>query len=132
VEVYYNGTWGTICDDGWGGIEDYVVCRQLGFQDADYDNAYYQHSYNERDHYHGSNMRDGIGQIWLDELNCIGDESSLFSCRHGGLGIHDCDHSEDVGVRCRGENRNVNIFMNGICKYAAAKEIVFNLFVRYW
>ena len=29
-------------------------------------------------------------------------------------------------------DKNVNIFLNGICKYAAANEIVFNLFVRYY
>jgi hypothetical protein len=37
---------------------------------------------------------------------------------------------EALGVRKNG--KNLNIFMNGICKYAATKEIVFNLFVRYW
>jgi hypothetical protein len=35
-------------------------------------------------------------------------------------------------VQVRINDKNLNIFMNGICKYAAAKEIVFNLFVRYW
>jgi hypothetical protein len=35
-------------------------------------------------------------------------------------------------VEVRMIDKNLNIFMNGICKYAATKEIVFNLFVRYW
>ncbi len=87
VEVYYNGRWGTVCDDSWDIRDARVVCRQLGFPDAV---AAYQGSY----------LRAGTGQIWLDDVGCRGYESSLFSCRHAGIGSHNCDHSEDAGVRC--------------------------------
>ena len=87
VEVYYNGTWGTVCDDNWNINNARVVCRQLGFRYAlnVYRNAHYGQ---------------GTGPILLDNVSCEGSESSLFSCNHIGVGNHNCRHSEDVGVRC--------------------------------
>ena len=94
VEVYYNGRWGTVCDDSWDINDARVACRQLGFPDVEAA-------------YHGSDVRDGTGQIWLDDLYCKGYESSLFSCPNNGMGRHDCNHGKDAGVRCKetaGEN----------------------------
>jgi deleted-in-malignant-brain-tumors protein 1 len=36
VEIYYNGEWGTICDDHWTLVEAGIVCRELGFPGAQY------------------------------------------------------------------------------------------------
>ena len=87
VEVYYNGAWGTVCDDSWDIKDARVVCRQLGFRYA-------------LNAYQGARYGQGTGQILLDNVNCVGYESSIFSCRHNGVGIHNCGHHEDASVRC--------------------------------
>ena len=40
--------------------------------------------------------------IFLDELNCEGHESMLLECdRFSPIGLHSCDHSQDVGIICQ-------------------------------
>ena len=95
MEVYYNGTWETVCDYEWDIKDAHVVCRQLGFRYAL--NAYRNARYGQ-----------GTGPILLDRVRCMGSESSLFSCGHKGVGkYHSCSHSDDASVRCgniEGEN----------------------------
>ena len=42
----------------------------------------------------------GNGTIWLDEVSCRGTETDIATCSHKSWGSNDCDHSEDVSVRC--------------------------------
>ena len=42
----------------------------------------------------------GTGSIWLDNVQCVGSESSLSNCPANAIGTHNCAHSEDAGVRC--------------------------------
>ena len=42
----------------------------------------------------------GSGSILLDDVQCIGNEGSIFSCSHKSIGLHNCGHSEDAGVVC--------------------------------
>ena len=45
-------------------------------------------------------MQPGTGQIWLDDVQCRGDELTLDDCAHRGWAVHNCDHKEDVGIHC--------------------------------
>ena len=43
----------------------------------------------------------GTGSIWLDDVNCDGNETSLINCpTYSAIGDHNCGHYEDAGVRC--------------------------------
>ena len=90
VELNYNGEWGTVCDDGWSSTDAGVVCRQLGL-------GTYGTPRNLA--YFGQ----GSGPIWLDNIQCIGNESTIVSCVHLGFNVtRSCSHNEDAGVRCYG------------------------------
>ncbi|XP_052007451.1 galectin-3-binding protein A-like [Xyrauchen texanus] len=87
VEVYHDGQWGSVCDDGWELAEAQVVCRQLGFPGAVSATA-------------GGQYGEGSGPIWLDDVNCKGSENSLSDCCFKGWAVTDCTHKEDAGVVC--------------------------------
>ena len=92
VEVYHEGVWGTVCDDGWDIQDAIVVCRQLGFR------------YGTAQSFNAAKFGEGTGQIWLDGVACSGQENQLDACSHNGWGSHNCFHSEDAGVNCMGES----------------------------
>ena len=47
-----------------------------------------------------SGFMDGIGHIWLSNVQCSGTESRLIDCDGNTLGSQTCDHSQDAGVLC--------------------------------
>ena len=47
-----------------------------------------------------SGFTNGVGQIWLDNVQCRGTEARLIDCPALPIGTHNCVHSEDAGVRC--------------------------------
>ncbi|KAM6133361.1 LOW QUALITY PROTEIN: antigen WC1.1-like [Phoenicopterus ruber ruber] len=67
VEVYVNGTWGTVCQETWDLPDATVVCRQLGCGTA----------LAATD---SSRFGPGAGPLWPDAGGCAGTEASLWDC----------------------------------------------------
>ena len=92
VEIIYRGRHGTICDYNWDYRDAAVVCRMLGY-------GYGGHAFR------GSEFGNGLGETFLDNMACTGDERSLLACKHRGIKGYDnvgpnCHHGRDASVRC--------------------------------
>ncbi|XP_067647442.1 uncharacterized protein teq isoform X2 [Eurosta solidaginis] len=86
LEVRYHGEWGTVCDDDFGMKEAQVLCNYMGFYGLP--------------HIEKNKYGPGAGPIWLDQVSCFGNETSLDQCNHWTWGEHNCNHTEDVGLKC--------------------------------
>ncbi|XP_074398259.1 T-cell differentiation antigen CD6 isoform X5 [Zonotrichia albicollis] len=86
VELEQEGTWGTVCDDGWDIADADVVCHQLrcGRAVRAPGNAAFGR---------------GHGPILRDDVGCQGHERHLWECP-ATTTEHDCSHKEDAGVVC--------------------------------
>ncbi|KAG7320648.1 hypothetical protein KOW79_016501, partial [Hemibagrus wyckioides] len=109
LEVFHSGSWGTVCDDSWDIEDAQVVCRQLqcGVALSTHIPAWFG---------------PGTGSIWLNEVKCEGNETSLWNCRFQLCEEGECGHHEDVGVVCsefkeirlsEGCEGNLEVFYNG-------------------
>ncbi|NXQ88385.1 C163A protein, partial [Nyctibius grandis] len=87
VEIWHQGSWGTVCDDSWDMADANVVCRQLGCGSAV--SALSEAAFGE-----------GTGPIWLEKVHCKGTELSLWDCPTKPLFGKNCDHKEDAAVDC--------------------------------
>ncbi|XP_056408488.1 CD5 antigen-like [Hyla sarda] len=90
LEVYHDGQWGSVCDDHWDDRDANVTCSQIRCGPCQ--------PYKRRRKRFGQSH----GKIWLDDVECNGDETSLEKCKHRVWSYHDCTHQEDVSVYCTG------------------------------
>jgi len=88
LEMYHNGAWSSICDDGFDVNDGNVACRQIFGPNASMQG------------YTNGDLGLG-GNIILDDLGCGGNEARLVDCPHLPLYSHNCSHGEDVLLTCR-------------------------------
>lgn len=96
MELWNAGEWGTVCDDEWDKEDADVVCAQM--------KCGYAISVNGQ----GGPYSQGKGPILMDELNCTGQERSLWECP-AVREDHDCGHKEDAGVVCSGMSQGLSV-----------------------
>lgn len=91
VQYFYDNTWGSFCHLNLTGLTPVanVMCRTLGFPSAD-----------SVSH---CSVSSGDSPVWLSDVTCTGDESSIMECSLGKHGIHSCEgHTHDIAVTCKG------------------------------
>ncbi|CAH1248833.1 PRSS12 [Branchiostoma lanceolatum] len=101
VEFRRGGSdWGTICKKGWDIHDADVLCRHLGYKGAVLIST---------------NFGPGSGPIFLSDVRCTGNESTILGCPHK-YRDNDCEHEDDVGVVCDVDECNSNPCQNrGTC-----------------
>ena len=89
LEIYYNNTWGTVCDNNWGLTDSNTACRQLGYARA---TAYYR----------SMSFIDTNVPVWMDRVSCGTYDLCLGKCSFSGFGNNYCRHLQDVFLNCTG------------------------------
>ena len=62
------------------------------------------------------NVTAGTAPVTLYDLDCVGNELLLIDCPHSPLGMHYCNHSRDVGVRCLATSLEPGVWLYMIYK----------------
>lgn len=90
VEVLFGAVWGTVCRDSWDLNDSHVICRQLGYDGAQYDSD-------------PETFGDFVLETELtliSNVRCEGNESFLSECRFDGWG-RTCQFFTPASVICK-------------------------------
>lgn len=86
-----------------------MVCKELGFANATT--------------VYGSSTNKG-GIVWIDNVQCAGNESTLLLCAHDGWKDHRCTNAQKAGVACP-------IPEGRACAISTAESLGYNLFCKF-
>ncbi|XP_061172011.1 scavenger receptor cysteine-rich type 1 protein M130-like [Saccostrea echinata] len=96
VETFLGGQWRGVCDGGWNRLDATVTCRSTG----------YSRGFPVLSSFFGESN----STVWLGDVNCKGNEDSLFNCRL---------LSSVISSKCNSDGRNI-----GVVCYNTSNEIL--------
>ena len=90
LEVFYNGTWGSVCRSPMEDITVSVICRQLGCGDSGSLNA-------------SVCLREGSRLQWVDLIQCWKTDTSVRQCPSDPWEYSSCSPKEEAYISCAGD-----------------------------
>ena len=91
------------CHSRWEEADAQVVCRQLGYTGGEPRSR--------------SAFGDDHGYVWMDNVECNGDEMRLIDCRYRPWEENDCGPHEAAGVVCdNGKHMVTSWYGNPFCE----------------
>ena len=107
VEICINDQWGTVCDQMWDVLDAAVVCRQLGLNYTGKLQMISSKvliplrlSSSVLEALPRASFGEGIGRIWLHNVQCTGSEDTILNCTSRFDETSSCTHAQDAGVSC--------------------------------
>uniref|UniRef100_A0A8D1LJ90 SRCR domain-containing protein n=1 Tax=Sus scrofa TaxID=9823 RepID=A0A8D1LJ90_PIG len=89
LEVFYNGTWGSVCRSPMEDITLSMICRQLGCGDRGTLNS-------------SVSLREGSRPRWVDGIQCGKTDTSFWQCPSDPWKNSSCSLTEEAYVSCAG------------------------------
>lgn len=91
LDVFYNGTWGSVCSNALKDTSLAVICKQLGC--------------GEQGWLENRPVHTVLGTSWVDNIECRRlPNSTLWHCPSAPWHPHSCARGEEVWITCAGED----------------------------
>ena len=90
LEVFYNGTWGSVCRSPMDDVTVSIICSQLGCGDSGSLNT-------------SVDLREGSRPRWVDLIQCRKTDTSLWQCPSGPWKYSSCSPKEEAYISCAGD-----------------------------
>ena len=83
-----------MCDSNWDYVDAKVACKKMGFLNAEYYKLY-------------SPSGSSSQPIWVNNVECTGNEMHLTDCSGTFGGTSSCTHTEDIGISCSRNGKEI-------------------------
>uniref|UniRef100_A0A8C6FT78 SRCR domain-containing protein n=1 Tax=Moschus moschiferus TaxID=68415 RepID=A0A8C6FT78_MOSMO len=89
LEVFYNGTWGSVCHSLMDDVTVSIICSQLGCGDSGNLDI-------------SVGLREGSRPHWVDGIQCQRTDTSLWQCPSYPWNYDSCSPKEEAHISCAG------------------------------